>query len=263
MEKKPYFSIATPCWNSALTIERTIKSILAQKFQDYEYIIVDGGSTDGTIDIIKKYEPQFEGRMKWRSEKDKGLYDAFNKGVERSTGIYCWNVNSDDYIEPDALENIYTFIQNGSWKRLPIISGTARFVSRNGKFLHIMKATKEGLSKAIKEDYIGVIHPATLVPKEVYVRYGAFDPTFKIIGDLDWFKRVYEKKCQFEFMDVILTNMSAGGISTIYDYRKSSKDRRYFLKKHYPSKIERLIRFVRYSIRFAKNKLINQYNINL
>lgn len=103
MENKPLFSIATPCFNSVKTIERTIKSILAQKFKDYEYIIVDGGSTDGTLNIIQKYEPMFEGRMKWKSEPDKGLYDAFNKGVTRSKGIYCWNVNSDDYLEDDAL----------------------------------------------------------------------------------------------------------------------------------------------------------------
>ena len=113
--KHPFISIATPCWNSEKTIERTIKSVLAQTFTDYEYIIVDGGSTDGTLDIIKKYEPFFGGRMKWKSEPDKGLYDAFNKGVERSTGVYCWNVNSDDYIEPDALLKIHSFIQSKAW----------------------------------------------------------------------------------------------------------------------------------------------------
>lgn len=104
MAHRPLFSIATPCYNSEKTIERTIKSVLQQEFKDYEYIIVDGGSTDGTLEIIKKYEPLFEGRMKWKSEPDKGIYDAFNKGVQRSSGYYCWNVNSDDWIEPDALE---------------------------------------------------------------------------------------------------------------------------------------------------------------
>ena len=74
-----FISILTPCWNSARTIERTIKSVLQQNFIDYEYIIVDGGSTDGTIGIIKKYEPLFDGRMKWKSEPDRGIYDAFNR----------------------------------------------------------------------------------------------------------------------------------------------------------------------------------------
>ena len=71
--KKPLFSIATPCWNSADTIERTIKSVLSQEFKDYEYIIVDGGSTDGTLDIVKKYEPLFEGRMIWNRTRQRTL----------------------------------------------------------------------------------------------------------------------------------------------------------------------------------------------
>ena len=88
MNEKPFISIATPCRNSVRTIEKTIKSILCQEFKNYEYIIVDGGSTDGTLEIIKKYEPLFEGRLKWSSKPDKGIYDAFNIGVERSQGIY-------------------------------------------------------------------------------------------------------------------------------------------------------------------------------
>ena len=111
MENNVLISIATPCFNSEKTIERTIKSVLDQKFKDYEYIIVDGGSTDKTLDIVKKYEPLFEGRMRWISEPDKGIYDAFNKGVERSRGVYCWNVNSDDWIESDALLKISSFLQ--------------------------------------------------------------------------------------------------------------------------------------------------------
>ena len=80
------FSIITICFNSEKTIERTIKSVLTQTFADYEYIIVDGGSRDSTLDIVKKYEPLFEGRMKWKSESDRGIYDAMNKGIMRSSG---------------------------------------------------------------------------------------------------------------------------------------------------------------------------------
>ena len=71
MNNPPQFSLITICYNSALTIERTIKSVLGQTFKDYEYIIVDGGSNDGTLDIIKRYESSFEGRLKWKSEPDK------------------------------------------------------------------------------------------------------------------------------------------------------------------------------------------------
>ena len=98
MKKQPFFTIVTVCWNSDKTISRTIESVLEQDFKDYEYVIVDGGSTDNTIDIIKAYEPRFEGKLKYKSEPDKGIYDAFNKGIERATGKYIWLVNSDDYI---------------------------------------------------------------------------------------------------------------------------------------------------------------------
>ena len=82
-----FFSIITICFNSERTIERTIRSVLTQTFTDYEYIIVDGGSKDSTLDIVKKYEPLFKGRMKWKSEPDRGIYDAMNKGIMRSSGI--------------------------------------------------------------------------------------------------------------------------------------------------------------------------------
>ena len=98
------FSIITICFNSEKTIERTIKSVLTQTFADYEYIIVDGGSRDSTLDIVKKYEPLFEGRMKWKSESDRGIYDAMNKGIMRSSGTIIGIVNSDDWLDSEALD---------------------------------------------------------------------------------------------------------------------------------------------------------------
>ena len=80
------FSIITICYNSEATVERTIQSVLAQSYNNYEYIVIDGVSTDKTLSIVKKYEPLFEGRMKWISEPDNGIYDAMNKGVIASSG---------------------------------------------------------------------------------------------------------------------------------------------------------------------------------
>ena len=92
------FSIITISFNSGKTIERTLCSVLNQTYYDYEYIIVDGGSKDETLDIIKRYEPMFEGRLKWKSEPDKGIYDAMNKGIMRSSGDIIGIVNSDDWL---------------------------------------------------------------------------------------------------------------------------------------------------------------------
>ena len=89
-------SIVTVSYNSGKTIEDTIKSILAQKYDNYEHIIVDGASKDNTIDIIKKYEKKYKGKLKYISEKDKGLYDAMNKGIKMATGDVIGLLNSDD-----------------------------------------------------------------------------------------------------------------------------------------------------------------------
>lgn len=257
---KPLFSICTPCWNSASTIERTIKSILAQEFKDYEYIIVDGGSTDGTLDIIMKYEPLFEGRMKWKSEPDKGLYDAFNKGVERSNGVYCWNVNADDFIEPTALKSLAEFIRENNWDCLPVISGMLNFWDVEGnKVLSTLSSNKDNIVLCYKRDHIGVPHPATLVPKYIYEKYGAFDTFYKIIGDTDWFHRVYTAGVDFAFFNTIITNMTDGGVSNLYNYKRSVRDRKYYLQKFYPNKIDRTWRLIRWSISFYLQKITNTY----
>ena len=99
-------SIITVCYNSEKTIERTIKSVLNQTYQDYEYIIVDGASTDKTLDIIKRYEPEFEGKMRWISEQDNGIYYAMNKGIGMAKGKLIGMINSDDYYEINALADM-------------------------------------------------------------------------------------------------------------------------------------------------------------
>ena len=91
------FSIITVCFNSEKTIEQTIKSVLEQSFQNYEYIIVDGASKDCTVDIIRRYEPMFKGKLKWISEPDNGIYDAMNKGIGMARGELIGIINSDDY----------------------------------------------------------------------------------------------------------------------------------------------------------------------
>lgn len=254
MMKTPFFSIATPCFNSEATIERTIKSVLMQDFENYEYIIVDGGSTDGTIDIIKKYVPLFEGRMKWKSEPDKGLYDAFNKGVERSSGIYCWNVNSDDFIEDGALTTIYNYIHDNGWSDLPVVSGNMRFISKEGKELYVKRNNPREIKRGFCRDFIGINHPATLVPKDIYNKCGAFDLKYKIIGDADWYHRIYQAGVKIVLLDAIITNMSDGGVSNQFNYKKYAKDRIYYLRKNYSTRSERVKRFLKWNLDYLLQK---------
>ncbi len=255
---KVLFSITTPCFNSVKTIRRTFDSILSQEFTDFEYIIIDGGSTDGTLDVIKEYEPLFKGRMKWISEPDKGIYDAFNKGIERSQGIYCWNVNSDDYIEPNVLRKLSSLIIKLGKGNLPVISGGLNYVSQGGSVLSTQYSNKEKARISFKYDGIGVPHPATLVPREIYLQHGVYDTYYKIIGDMDWFHRVYAAGVDFIFVDYVLTNMMDGGISSMFVYKRSLRDRVHFLNKYYHNP---LVWFLHWA-RWTKSFFYQKYQIN-
>jgi len=106
-KKNPLFSIITVVFNGEKYLEKTIQSVLSQSYKNFEYIIVDGGSTDGTISIIKKYNKNIS---KWISENDRGIYDAFNKGMRLSKGDFVCIVNSDDILKKNALKIIRNYI---------------------------------------------------------------------------------------------------------------------------------------------------------
>lgn len=214
---KPIFSIITICYNSSKTIERTIKSVLAQTFPDYEYIIVDGGSKDSTLDIVKKYEPLFEGRMKWKSEPDKGIYDAMNKGIERSSGIIIAIVNSDDWLELDALENVYNAFVSNDERTDCLYCGGMYFHSKDGNTIGLRTSARALKKYARIGQIAGVRHPATFVPKDIYAKYGTFDARMKISADEDFLFRIYRniQEKGFVLIDKYLTNMADGGVSNV------------------------------------------------
>ena len=103
MEENKLVTVITPCFNSEKTIRKTIESVLNQTYHNIEYLIIDGASTDKTVEIAKSYEQAFGGRMKIYSEPDKGIYDAMNKGIRLAGGELVGIVNSDDYYETDAV----------------------------------------------------------------------------------------------------------------------------------------------------------------
>lgn len=209
----PVISVITVCYNSEKTIERTLQAMLAQSFQDYEYIIIDGASTDGTIEIIKQYEPRFLGKMKWYSEADNGIYDAMNKGIAKARGNLIGMVNSDDYYETDALMNIYQayllekdkpgenaegFIFYGMQRRL-----------RHGEEIEIEFVNHRILGESM------ICHPTCFVSREIYNRYGGYDTQYKSAADLDFLLRIH-KQAQVLFVPVyhIISNFELGGMSS-------------------------------------------------
>lgn len=229
----PLFSIITISYNSAKTIERTIKSILSQTFTDYEYIIVDGASKDNTVDIIKKYEPLFDGRLKWKSEPDKGIYNAMNKGLYQASGEIIGIVNSDDWLESGTLQILADEISRDESCRNSILTGETLFHYSDGttqKFL-TSRSIYEYYSKKYR---MGLNHPATFVPKKIYEQIGIFDEKFKLYADADFILKCYESNVPIHFIHKVLSNMSDGGASntrsktelmdTIYKYKKHIKN---------------------------------------
>lgn len=225
------FSIITVCFNSEKTIERTMKSVLNQSYGDYEYILVDGASTDRTLEIIHRYESLFQGRLKLISEPDQGIYDAMNKGIRASKGELIGIVNSDDYYEPDALDKIAKAYQGYDYT---IIYGLVRSVL-DGKEVMVFSKNHEFLEKDM------ITHPSCFVTKKLYERFGTYSLKYPYSADYEFMLRIKKEK-EVRFVEIydIITNFSVGGVSnSVKGYRDTLKllheyhlipDKRYYFQ---------------------------------
>lgn len=197
-------SIITPCLNSEKTIRDTIESVLRQTYKNIEYIIVDGGSTDNTIPIIEEYIPLFQGRLRYISEKDKGIYDAMNKGIKMSKGCLIGIINSDDYYEDMTVEKVvHRYCENSEqviYGYLGLLLGNNRIKIQN--FSH----------KNLHQNMIP--HPTCFVSRKVYQKYGLFRKVFKITADYELMVRLYEKNVEFIQIPEVLANFRIGGASS-------------------------------------------------
>lgn len=209
------FSIITVCYNSEKTIERTIKSVLEQSCQDYEYILVDGASTDHTLEIIRRYEPLFKGKMKVISEPDNGIYDAMNKGIYLAQGELIGLLNSDDYYEHDALEKIRKAYTHYEYS---IIYGAVRAVQDGREVMVYIKN-----HEFIEQDMI--THPSCFITKKIYDKFGVYSLKYPYSADYEFMLRIRkEKEIQYIKIYDIITNFSSGGVSDgVKAYRDTMK----------------------------------------
>lgn len=183
-------SVITPSYNQAQYIERTMKSVLSQDYTDIEYIVMDGGSTDGTVDVIKKYSDQIS---YWRSEKDSGQSEAINKGLKKATGEVVAFINSDDTYEPGALSAVAKFFQDNPEARWAY--GMCRIVSSEDK--EIRKAItwyknqllkKYSYAKLLSENFIS--QPATFWRRGLHEEFGFFDEKDHWCMDYEFWLRI-------------------------------------------------------------------------
>ncbi len=203
-------SIITVSYNSENTLSNTIESVLSQGFSDIEYIIVDGCSKDGTTAIIKSAESSFNGRMKWVSEPDKGLYDAMNKGIKIATGDVIGILNSDDlFYDSNVLRDIaLAFDENTD-----ALFGNLYFVKSDDVHC-IVRAWKGSTYSSFKKGWHPA-HPTFYVRREVYEKYGGFDISFDVSADFELMLRFIEKnRIRTKYLDRYMVKMRMGGEST-------------------------------------------------
>lgn len=197
----PLISIITVVYNGEKYLEQTIQSVLNQTYQNIEYIIIDGGSTDDTINIIKKYEANL---AYWVSEPDYGIYHAFNKGIVASKGDIIGIINADDWYELDVVEKIVQF------QDYDIITGNCYNWKKDKKYIKTYK--KLNFSRYA----MPINHPATFVKRIVYKEVGLFPLHYKITGDYYFIAKSWKAGRSFYFLDDVLVNFREEGISRKY-----------------------------------------------
>jgi len=193
--QEPLISIITISYNCVDSIERTIRSVLSQQYSRFEYIIVDGGSTDGTVEIIRKYQKDLAW---WVSERDRGISDAFNKGIAAAKGTYVNLLNAGDcYVSPITLANVEPCLHS------PLV--TFRFMEENSG--DVSRLAPENELDIEKKALLG--HQATFVQKSVYDAFGGYQTSYKIRMDFDFFLRVLPH-CAVKAVDLVIVRYNAG-----------------------------------------------------
>lgn len=196
-------SIITVCYNSDKTVRRTFESVLHQSYTEFEYIVVDGLSTDRTVEIIKEYEPLFQGRMCWISEKDNGIYDAMNKGIRMAQGELIGIINSDDYYELNAVECMVNAMTEEKYQ---ILYGAMR-TWKDGEEESISISSHKFLRDRM------IDHPSCFVTRAVYEDFGYFDSRYASVADYDFMLRMSEQKeVVFRPVYEIIANFTLGGM---------------------------------------------------
>ena len=199
-------SIITVCFNSVSTIKRTFDSMLIQSFTDYEYIVIDGGSTDGTLDIIKEYVIKFKGKMKYVSEPDQGIYDAMNKGINFATGNLIGIINSDDWYEEDTLEIVS---KTYTGEKYQVIYGMEN-IWESKKLKQIVFYNHEFLEEQM------IAHPSCFITKACYMDFGNYNSEeYMSSADYDLMLRYfYSNEITFTSVYEVFANFATGGMSS-------------------------------------------------
>ncbi len=242
---RPLISIITVVYNGEKTIERTIKSVISQTYDNIEYILIDGNSTDNSVGIIKKYEEFID---YWISESDNGISDAFNKGLSFSTGDYIGFINSDDWYETDG---IFSIVKEINSEGLIYCGHLNLFSSDKCEFVKLHKSNPERIFQTMR-----IAHPSTFVSRSVFDHIGGFSINHEFAMDYDFFLRARIHGYKISIVDKVIANQRMGGKTS--DLLKVYKDELRIKNKLLGCKLEHWVWYLTNVILYLPLKLVNR-----
>jgi len=199
-------SVITACYNAENTIEETLKSVEKQTYKDVEYIVIDGNSTDKTLEIVDKYKNSV---TKLVSEKDTGVYNAMNKGISFAAGDLLFFLNADDvFINENVLENFASFANK---TKSGILLGNILLLNRYTGENYFEKQSFIDNFQLINST---IFHPATFFRREVFEKYGTYNENNKIVSDYEWYVNYFRNGGNYSYFDVPVSVFSLGGLSS-------------------------------------------------
>lgn len=224
-------SIITINYNEASALQQTIDSVRSQTYQDYEHIIIDGGSTDESVAYIKSYA-EIHPSLKWVSAQDKGVYDAQNKGIERAEGEYCFFLNAGDvFASSQVLDKMFSMLTQAD-----LLYGNLKVV-QEGKQVGYCKGVEQPTFLDLYNSCLK--HQATFIKRGLFERFGVYDASLRIVADWEWFFRVaaFHDDVTLEYRNVDVAEFDNDGISN-RSPQLCKEERQFVLNRYMPKRMQ-------------------------
>ncbi len=204
--KKSTVSLITVVLNNKSAFERAAESVFAQSFRPVEHIVIDGGSTDGTVDVIQRFADRI---THWVSEPDRGISHAFNKGIAAASGHYLGFVNADDWLDPKQIEHAVHALES---RGADFVFGDLAYHDTGGRLLHVIKGDQYYADR-IGSRMPALNHPTMLVKRTVFDVIGGFDERYEVAMDYDWALRAHLAGFHGRYAPDVFGHMTLDGTS--------------------------------------------------